>query len=182
VKEFVMRKLATRIWSSIKKAVVTTGSWFKSGFLAAYRALRTATRFVINSIIMIAGWTASVIILALFVAANAVLWVVGVISTLIQKALALATIIVMLPFLAVFGARIVKNALRAIGQIFTVWSFVSVKQASGYAVDRVIYGDQPRETVDIIVETGAVPAAARKGRPTPKQRQHRPARLYPQTA
>jgi len=175
-----MRKLATRIWSSIKKAVVTTGSWFKSGFLAAYRALRSATRFVFNALFMTVGWIATTVVLALFIAANAVLWVVGVISTLIQKALALATILVMLPFLALYGRKLVMNALRAMGQIFTRWSFVSVKQASGYAVDRLLYGDS--EPVTITVETGVVPAAARKGRPTPKQRQHRPARLYPQTA
>jgi hypothetical protein len=180
VKEFVMRKLATRIWSSIKKAVATTGQWFKSGFLAAYRALKAVARFGINAVVMTAGFIASVIVLALFAAANAVLWVVGVISTLIQKALALATIIVMLPFLAVFGWRIVKNALRAMSKIFTVWSFVSVKQASGYAVDRVIYGDS--ESVEIVVEAESVPATARKGRPTPKQRSHRPARIYPQAS
>jgi hypothetical protein len=175
-----MRKLATRIWSSIKKAVVTTGQWFKSGFIAAYRALKAVTRFVINTVIMIAGFTAAIVVMILFAAANAVLWVVGVISTLIQKALALATILVMLPFLALFGWRIVKNALRAVGQILTRWSFVSVRQASGYAVDRVIYGDSA--PVDITVEASTAPAEARKGRPTPKQRKQRPVRFAPVAA
>jgi hypothetical protein len=184
-----MRKLISRIVSSIKKAVVATGTWFKNAFIKAWHAVKATTRWTANVAVGTVKLVGITIAATLHLAVTLVLAIVDTLVTLVQKALTLATLLVMLPFMVFYGKLSVVITARAIWMTVRHWRVITVSDAIGatIVVDETEEAPEvvaPVETpapVVIEVETILVESDMRKGRPTPKQRKHRPAR-FPRTA
>jgi len=172
-----MRKLIS--W--FKKAATTVGTTIKDAFLAVIRAARATARVTVNAVVATVVFIGSTTVAMFYLLLTAVLWTLSALGVLIQKTLALITLVVMLPFLVFYGKHVIAQTFRTMWAILSDWNTIDVTSALNLAIGRLV---AKRETVVIEVQATQAPAEARKGRPTPKQHTRRPARLdvHPKTA